>query len=218
MPPRSPAPTHHVPIQHRSRRTLDRIVAATEALLERTDFDAISVTDIVRRARTSVGSFYARFDGKEALLRYVYDRYHARLLGELGPMLEPMRWSQLELREVVERAVTTLVLLHRKHRTLLRAVALYARSSPAAVSSTMRAEREPLYVMAGGLFAAHRTSIRRKDPDEAISFALFAAASLCRERILFADAPHAAATPISDERLAREVTRLVLAYLTCADA
>ena len=171
--------------------------------------------DIVSQARTSVGSFYARFDGKEALLPYLYARYHARLLDELGPTLELARWSELTLAETVERAVTVLVTLHREHRRLLRAVALYARSSPDAVPPEMRAERGPLYAAAARLFAIHRASIRHANPDEAIAFALFTAAALCRERILFSDAPHAAATPSSDERTARDVTRLIYTYLTC---
>ena len=33
--------------------------------------DAVGITQIVKEARSSVGSFYPRFDGKEDLVRYL---------------------------------------------------------------------------------------------------------------------------------------------------
>lgn len=59
------------PQQERSRRTLARMVQSAHEILEAEGADGLTVTAITRRARTSVGSFYARFDGKEDLLRYL---------------------------------------------------------------------------------------------------------------------------------------------------
>lgn len=59
------------PLQARSRRTLERILAAGWELLEEGGPEALTVQAITRRARTSVGSFYARFQGKDDLLRYM---------------------------------------------------------------------------------------------------------------------------------------------------
>ncbi len=59
------------PIQARSRRTLNRIVEASRALIAERGRDGLTVQDVVVRARTSVGSFYARFSGREALLGYL---------------------------------------------------------------------------------------------------------------------------------------------------
>lgn len=59
------------PQQERSRKTLQRIVDASHALLETGGTDALTVGGIAKRARTSVGSFYARFDGKDELSRYL---------------------------------------------------------------------------------------------------------------------------------------------------
>ena len=69
------APSVHPPQQERSRRTLRRILSATERLLLKRPFEDIGVQEIVRAARTSVGSFYARFDDKAALLTALYERY-----------------------------------------------------------------------------------------------------------------------------------------------
>ncbi|MEX1257377.1 MAG: TetR/AcrR family transcriptional regulator [Gemmatimonadota bacterium] len=65
------SPLVRAPLQERSRKTLERILAAGWTLLEEGGPDALTVQAITRRARTSVGSFYARFQGKDDLLRYM---------------------------------------------------------------------------------------------------------------------------------------------------
>ena len=62
------------PRQERSRRTLKRILDAGLYLLEHEGPEALTVTALTKRARTSVGSFYARFRGKDDLLRYLGER------------------------------------------------------------------------------------------------------------------------------------------------
>lgn len=59
------------PVQARSKRTLARILDASVTLLGERGWEGVTVQDIVSRAGTSVGSFYARFSGKEDLLAHV---------------------------------------------------------------------------------------------------------------------------------------------------
>ena len=66
------------PTQARSRRTLARIVEASRVLIIEKGRDGLTVQDVVARARTSVGSFYARFAGREALLQYLDEELTAR--------------------------------------------------------------------------------------------------------------------------------------------
>lgn len=68
------------PQQERSRKTLARLVDATHRLLEEEGPTALTVTGVARAAGTSVGSFYARFDGKEELIRYVGESALAQAL------------------------------------------------------------------------------------------------------------------------------------------
>ena len=63
-----------LPKQHRSRRTLQRIARAALELIARNGVEGTTVGAIVRRAGSSVGSFYARFDGKGDLLLYLDER------------------------------------------------------------------------------------------------------------------------------------------------
>ena len=60
-----------LPKQHRSRRTLQRISRAALELIAQNGVEGTTVGAISRRAGSSVGSFYARFDGKSDLLRYL---------------------------------------------------------------------------------------------------------------------------------------------------
>ena len=64
----------HPPRQLRSRRTLERIVRASLQILNEDGPDGLTVQAIVERAGSSVGSFYARFSGKDELLAYLGER------------------------------------------------------------------------------------------------------------------------------------------------
>ena len=93
------------PLQDRSRRTLEKIGRAVEELLATRSFDDISVGDIVRRARCSVGSFYARFASKDDLLPYLYERYDADLRPRILARAAPAQWEHLSFRETVALVV-----------------------------------------------------------------------------------------------------------------
>jgi AcrR family transcriptional regulator len=105
------SPLVKAPLQDRSRKTLERVLAAGWSLLEEGGPDALTVQLITKRARTSVGSFYARFQGKDDLLRYMgedaLDRAATRWeevrssLAEIGADAE----SEGGLRDILEPAV-----------------------------------------------------------------------------------------------------------------
>ncbi|MGI9626244.1 MAG: TetR/AcrR family transcriptional regulator [Longimicrobiales bacterium] len=63
----------HTPKQTRSKKTLERILTAARFLMSRSGVEAVGITQIVKEAKSSVGSFYARFDGKEDLVRYLHE-------------------------------------------------------------------------------------------------------------------------------------------------
>ena len=67
----------HTPKQTRSKKTLERILSAARNLMALEGVDSVGVTEIVAAADSSVGSFYARFDGKEDLVRVLHERLWA---------------------------------------------------------------------------------------------------------------------------------------------
>ena len=67
------------PKQARSEQTLHRLLDAAEELIQEKGLADVSVPEIVRRAGSSVGGFYARFKDKDELLQALEERFLHRL-------------------------------------------------------------------------------------------------------------------------------------------
>jgi AcrR family transcriptional regulator len=121
-----PAPVRP-PLQARSRRTLSRIVEVSLALIADRGRDAVTVQDVVARARVSVGSFYARFSGREELLRYLDEELAARERGRWDGAFADRITADSPLdarvRAVVELMVGSAAGLSAESHALLRATA-----------------------------------------------------------------------------------------------
>ncbi len=211
------APPHsstvHTPQQSRSQQTLDRLLNAAEQLLAKKPFEEITVADIVRKARSSVGAFYARFSNKDALLAPLYDRYDDELSKKLDAQLRRSARKSTSLQQLALFSVTTCVETYRQQRWLMRALGFHSRMNPQAISEEKRSRRTKLHRRWGQLFLKHRREIRHPDPESAVEFAVYFTAAAARDKILFGDAPHASATDISDDALIRELTRAFVTYL-----
>lgn len=203
------------PLQARSRRTLQRILSATERLLVKREFEAISVQQIVRSARTSVGSFYARFEDKAGLLSALYERYDA----DLDQRIEAWRSAHPApgpgLTGACAWVAGYLVDGFRSRRNLLRALALHVRQRPEVAGQATSERRAAQHAFLEDALLEHRASICDADPERAVRTALFLAASACRERVLFDDTPHARASEQSDDQLVADLARMMAGYLLC---
>jgi AcrR family transcriptional regulator len=73
--------------------TLERFVNATRRLLDDRSFDSITVSDIVHEADRTVGSFYARFEDKYAVLYVLSERTDERLRSWTQAFCDPSRWD-----------------------------------------------------------------------------------------------------------------------------
>lgn len=92
--------TARAPKQHRSRRTLQRIARAALELIAQNGVEATTVGAIARRAGSSVGSFYARFEGKNDLLVYLDERTWESV---------EQQWSQATNEGLADRRIEELV-------------------------------------------------------------------------------------------------------------
>jgi AcrR family transcriptional regulator len=199
------------PRQARSRATLDRLLAAAEALLAEKHFAGATVSEIVARAGSSVGAFYARFPDKEALLECFDERFFASARAQWDAFLAPPRWEGASLADVVSEIVLLLVRKNRANKALLRALALYYRSRPDPRFRD-RAARTNDYVLAKvGARLRARPGITHPDPALAVGLGLQMVAAALREQILFDEGY--VARGIDDDTLARELARAWLAYL-----
>jgi AcrR family transcriptional regulator len=206
-------PTVRPPQQARSRATLHRFLEAAIELLGDRQFEQASVAEIARRARSSVGAFYSRFAGKDALLAHINERLFEEGQRLWDEFLAPERWQERSVAEIVEAVVGRLVERRRANRGLLRALSLYARSRPdPAFSSHARAMNRHVHLKLAELLLARPHEIAHRDPEQAIAFGLLMVDGATREAILFGEAARLPGKP-SDAVLARELAAAWIAYL-----
>jgi AcrR family transcriptional regulator len=202
------------PTQKRSRETIDRFAEAAENLLREHPFEQITVQDIVKVAGRPTGSFYARFASKEALLPYLYQRYHDDLEGLYASRFRRVDWEAIDLEAAVAEVVDLLLGLYTERRWLLRALALFARMHPEALPQDLLDQRRRVFEQPVDALLPHRSRIRHADPAAAIRFGVFFVSSVARDKLLFGEAPHARATAMTRVALRDELTRALFAYLT----
>jgi AcrR family transcriptional regulator len=111
----------HEPKQSRSRRTLQRITRAALELIAENGVDGTTISAIVHRAGSSVGSFYARFEGKDDLLLYLDERIWETAEERWNEATDD-RWGDRSIPEVVgglAKVYGELELMHRAARDSL---------------------------------------------------------------------------------------------------
>ena len=184
------------PVQARSRRTLARILDATLTLLGERGWDGLTVQDIVSRARTSVGSFYARFSGKEDLLAYVEESVWTRARERWDEQLSA-RIGKGDLLGERVRTVVQLLLEAQENESVKRL------SPGGGDAGGGRDFGRHLRDTTAGVLLERRAEIRRPDPLAAIWLGHAAVTGAVRER------------PEGWENgpLAEELARLWLCYL-----
>lgn len=204
------------PRQRRSQDALERTLKAVEELLGERHFEDIRVQDIVRRAGTSVGSFYQRFGAKEALLPYLFARHlRAQAEGVAAAMADP-RLAALPLAARVKALVVGAVRGLRARRGLYRALFVRGVVRPDELSGDERALQEAAIAGVARWLLERRAEISHPEPDTAVRFAAVAMYSAMDLHVLFDDVPGRALPDLDDEAFAAEVERLVLGYLTGA--
>ena len=204
--------------QVRSSQTLDRILLATRDLLHEKEFEEITVAEIVQRARSSCGAFYARFPSKEALLPALYDAYSRSLPTETTVWSDPSTWGERSLTVRVAKMVRFVIRDYRATRLFMRPLALYARQNPRAISPENRQLSSEKHRAACAFLLECRDEITHPDPERAVDLIAYFIPAIGRDKILFDDAPHASSVQIEDTLLEEELIRMALSYLCSTPA
>jgi AcrR family transcriptional regulator len=199
------------PRQARSQETLDRILDAAEALVAEKGFEDSPVSEIVQRANSSVGAFYARFHDKEGLLHALYERYYDEAVATAEATLAPARWEGAGTPEMIDAVIHFLVSIFRERRGLMRAFVVRNHTHP---EFQARQQRLSHHVIArlSALLLERRDQLSHPDPDRATRFAMMLVFSTLETMILFGEMRSSLLT-LSDDDLAGELTRSTLAYL-----
>ncbi len=172
------------PRQERSRDKLERVLAATDALLCERLFEDIAMADIAAKAGVAVGTIYTRFRKKDDLLPALFARHDESVAATLRAFLEGLGRKRT-LRARIEGIVNFAVDYHLQHRGLLRALTMYVRAHPDSVPAKTFQEREGQYRAVGQAVVGDGRGILHKDPLQAVEFALALLNSVCREQLLF---------------------------------
>jgi AcrR family transcriptional regulator len=199
------------PQQARSQQTLDRILASAEVLIAEKGFEDTPISEIVRHAGSSVGAFYARFEDKHALLHAISGRFVEQAMATADAALDPTRWSDAPIDEILRSVVRFLVSIYREQAGLLRAFVIRNHTD---TEFRARQERLTLYVNRAvrELLLARVDEIGHPDPEGAVRFILMLIFGSLEYVMLFGDMRSGELT-LSDDQYAGELANACLAYL-----
>jgi AcrR family transcriptional regulator len=199
------------PKQARSEATLYRILDAAEALIEQKGLADASVPEIVRRAGSSVGGFYARFRDKNELLRTLEERFFDQLSRRLDELSRPERWGRARVPAIVRPCVEELVATFRGRRALIGAFMARAARDPEFVEDGLRFRRKVSQRIVD-LLMTRAAEIGHPEPERGIDLGVQFAFGLMHQDVVFGDI-RAAGRTLGDAELVDEITRMFLAHL-----
>lgn len=208
----------HLPRQRRSRRTFDRMLDAARALMAEGGIEAVTVQDVIARAGVGAGSFYARFDGRDTLIRYLHELEWGEGERWWADFLDPGRWEGWDLPARVGEVARVLVRTHFAREPVLRALWTRAVARPADGIMERTAEWDASFVESvAGLMAERREEIGHPNPERAARLAAFQLLTTLRGHLFFPDSL-VLESRFSLEELILELTRSVLGYLAATGA
>lgn len=187
------------PLQKRSRRTLDRIMRAALELVAEKGVAGASIQEIVDRAGSSVGSFYARFDGKADLLRFLEHRVWGEARERWDAAAAEREWADAPLPDLLEGLVALLLRIERTDAAGRRALAYRGEATLSGGESFRRHITDDVR----SLVTARRDEVGHPDPALAVDVLLRTLMGAVREL-----------APVrGDAVIVAELTRVALAYL-----
>jgi len=155
-----------IPQQARSIEKKKRIVDAAMELFGEKGFDGTNAKAIAKNAGVSVGTFYAYFKDKKALLMDILGQHMADVDQSVFQDLEKMIRDGASGREIIRQAVTLGAATHNHSPGLMR-VMLALRYTDEDMARFSEAENEALIGKLTVLFEAMRERLRVTDMEAA---------------------------------------------------
>jgi len=203
--------TDRPPKQARSEETLSRLLEAAEALILEKGVGEVAISEIVQRARSSVGGFYARFRDKAELLRALEERFLADVSTRLAALADAGRWGDAPLVQVVDACAAELVQVSSERRNLIAAFLLRAAENATIWDDGLRFMQDA-EARIGALVRGRTAELSHPDPEIAVQLGVQFAFGLIVQRVLTGGV-RAAGRRLTDAELQREISRNFLAYL-----
>ena len=191
------------PLQERSKKTVEVILAATARILVRDGYEATTTTRVAEVAGVSIGSLYQYFPTREALVASLVDQHLAEVLEVLAHTSETS--ADAELEDVVRSFVKTVLAVHAVDPELHVVITQNLSRVEGFERIDEFAHKARAVVKEGLLRNARR--VRPKNLELA-AFVLVHAVTAVVNACASANAPR-----YDDEELCDELTHLVLRYL-----
>lgn len=203
------------PKQVRSRRTLDRILDAAAEIARAEGVERLTVARVVRRARSSVGSFYARFGGRDDLVRFLRERAGDEARRRWSESVEECRREGTSLESVVRRLVRGRI--RGEEEEIGRWTALSEDPKRSDGGERSRFEEEMMEDFCQ-LLLERRQEITHGDPVRAAKVGYLMVIGAIREQAVMLGQPFEATGPGDGGGLEKELSQALLAYLASGPA
>jgi AcrR family transcriptional regulator len=199
------------PQQDRSKRTLERLLDAAEQIIRTEGAAALTVPAVARAAQSSVGSFYARFPDKDALLRTLHERACEQTILTVEAALDPARWEGVPTAALVRTFVGFAVQLFAERRPMMLAFTTELGADAGFMERRARTAAAIARALEGLLLPRQR-EIHHPHPERAVEMSLRMVTGVLEQRNAL-EAGGSAEVAVRDDVLVEELTRAVLAYL-----
>lgn len=199
------------PQQERSQKSLERILDAAEEVIEELGFERATVAEIVRRAKSSVGVFYARFRDKDALLGCLHQRSLRQSAMLTDAVLDPERWQGASVAKILSESIPYLVHVFRQKAGLFR-VFIERAGKDEKFAQAALVLHEYMSKRLSVLLLARRDEIRHPDPELAVDFGLRLVLDKLGHITFFREVEGPSAEAVEAE-LGRELARVFICYL-----
>ena len=204
------------PQQARSRLTMERLLAATIAVIDAKGLAGVTVPEIAAAAGLSTGSVYRRFADKDALIKTAFLRLLEASQAANQLSLPPDRFHAGSLDDALHALGRALVAQYQGRTALLKALDQFLETQTDEgfrkravdlIEANMRRVIDTLLPF--------RDQISAADPERAITFALLSATTIIEVHKLHTPLLWRRMLPLDDDALAREAARMMAAYLAC---
>lgn len=210
--PRTPAlkdvrgvlPAH----QRRSQAKQAAMISTGLQFLEKRGFDALSIAELTAANGFSVGSFYARFEDKDAFFRAIQTTALGHVLARAEELLAPERWKNASAEEVLTAFVGFFSGNVNRHRGFLRAVLQHESTQPG-VWTPMRASGAAMATLLQTVLAPKLTGLPKDQREARIGFAVQVLYGTLINAVLHDPGPLA----LGDKALDRELVSMMSRYL-----
>jgi AcrR family transcriptional regulator len=209
------AETVHVvkaPCQQRSRDSQERILRAAEALIKSKGFEALTTAEVVRRSRTSIGTLYARFGDKTALLHAVQERVQTREEAVMRARLAKVDWDALSLEDTVRQLLEIKRIATEGEDRLFEAFVVHGATDPVVRAQGYR-HKATIEGLEIEILMRHAGQIGHSDPEGAARVASRLAQAAQEEYVQRSLSGVSLPTAASPDLLLQRLADVIIAYL-----